>query len=366
MSLSVINNNFCKLRKVRPIIMVNDKKLNNKYIKERFRNAQNKNIFSLKIPSSNYINIKTLMNPNMEKTKENANTIMSSLRNNTTDESNKSKSNNNKKILTENRNENFNTIKSEKNIKLPKLKRSILKNVKTPKLNLLNSQSNFRNKTLKINKSTNISREKNKSKNINNENNYNTINCPERKDKIFTRNINSNILLISKSSKIKNFLLERNNFPLKKLLLTNNKKGNFITNVKPADSGMKEYKVFDNLYNKTIINSKKKLKKDESMESLSDNSIWNDYTKMEKEKTNAIERDKNYMEEKMHIISKLFKNSYSYKKYNNKGIKNQKEKYLNYLDDYSLALRVNYIKNNLLSDRGGKQNLRIVYNPFNK
>ena len=71
------------------------------------------------------------------------------------------------------------------------------------------------------------------------------------------------------------------------------------------------------------------------------------------------------MEEKIHISSKLFKNSFSYKKYK-KGVKNQKEKYINYLDDYSLALRVNYIKNNLLSDRGGKQNLRITYNPLNK
>lgn len=102
------------------------------------------------------------------------------------------------------------------------------------------------------------------------------------------------------------------------------------------------------------------------MESLSDNSIWNDYTKLEKDKTNEIERENNYMEEKMNILSKLFKNSYSYKKYKNKGVKNQKEKYINYLDDYSLALRVNYIKNNLLNDRGGKQKLRTAYNPLNK
>ena len=102
------------------------------------------------------------------------------------------------------------------------------------------------------------------------------------------------------------------------------------------------------------------------MESLSDNSIWNDYTKLEKDKTNEIERENNYMEEKMNILSKLFKNSYSYKKYKNKGFKNQKEKYINYLDDYSLALRVNYIKNNLLNDRGGKQKLRTAYNPLNK
>ena len=318
MSLSVINNNFCKLKRVRPLIIINDNKLYNKYIKERFRNTQNKNIFSLKISPSNYINIKSLMNPDIEKTKEYVNTNMNFLRHNKTEEFNKSI--NYKNVLTENKRSNFNTIKSSRNINLPKLTKNILKNVKIPKLNLLmaNSQNNFRNKALKINKSTNISREKKKSKNKNNNNNneinYYTIkiiNCPKRNVKIFKKN--SNILSLSKSSKIKNFLLERNKFPLKKALLFNNKnlkqKMNFITNVKPIDSGIEKYKVLDTLYNKTINNSKKHnlIKKDESMESLSDNSIWNDYTKLEKDKTNEINREKNYMEEKMHILSKLFR-----------------------------------------------------------
>ena len=68
----------------------------------------------------------------------------------------------------------------------------------------------------------------------------------------------------------------------------------------------------------------------------------------------------------MNNFIKLFKNSYSYKKYKKKGIKSLKEKYLNFLDDYSLSLRVNFIKNNLNNDRGGKQNLRAIYNPLIK
>jgi hypothetical protein len=186
MSLSVINNNFCKLKRVRPLIIVNDNKLNKKYIKEGFRNTQNKNAFSLKIASSNYINIKALMNRNIEKTKEHINTNINTLRYNKTEEFHKRS--NYKNVLTENKKSNFITIKSSKNINLPKLKRNILKYMKIPKLNLLmtNSQSNFRNKTLKINKSTNISREKNKSKkDNNNEVNYNAINYPKRNDKIF-------------------------------------------------------------------------------------------------------------------------------------------------------------------------------------
>ena len=175
MSLSVINNNFCKLKRVRPLIIINDNKLYNKYKKERFRNTQNKNIFSLKISPSNYINIKSLMNPDIEKTKEHANTNMNSLRHNKTEEFNKS--NNYKNVLTENKKSKFNTIKSSRNINLPKLTKNILKNVKIPTLNLImaNSQSNFRNKALKINKSTNISREKKESKKINNNNKYNKL-----------------------------------------------------------------------------------------------------------------------------------------------------------------------------------------------
>ena len=181
MSLSVINNNFCKLIKVRPLITINDNKLYNKYKKERFKNAQNKNIFSFKISSSNYINIKSLMNPNIEIAKEQVNTNMNSLRQNKIEEFNKS--NDYKKVLTENKKLNFNIAKSSKNINLP--------NVKIPKLNFLviNSQSNFNNKALKINKSTNISREKNKSKNKSNEINYNTINYPKRNDKFSKKKV---------------------------------------------------------------------------------------------------------------------------------------------------------------------------------
>ena len=143
---------------------------------------------------------------------------------------------------------------------------------------------------------------------------------------------------------------------------------NFITNIKSIDSRIAKQKMLDTLFHKTISKNRKKnmIKKDESLESLDDNSIWNDYTKIEKDKNKAIEMDKLYMKEKMNIFIKIFKNSYSYKKYKKKGIKSLKEKYLNFLDDYSLSLRVNFIKNNLNNDRGGKQNLRAIYNPLIK
>ena len=101
-------------------------------------------------------------------------------------------------------------------------------------------------------------------------------------------------------------LLERNKFPFKKFILSktnyNKKKKqkmNFITNIKLIDSRIAKQKMIDTLVHKTISKTRKKnlIKKDESLESLDDNSIWNDYTKIEKDKSKAIERDKLYMKE---------------------------------------------------------------------
>ena len=205
-------------------------------------------------------------------------------------------------------------------------------------------------------------------------NNINKVR-PEKNEKSSIKN-NNNDLQSSSPSLIDNqSLLEKNKFPFKQFFMSKanfnkkrNQKMNFIINAKSIDSRIAKQKILDTLFHKTISKSRKKdlNKKDESMESLDDNSIWNDYTKIEKDKSKAIERNKLNMKEKVNNLVKLFKNSYSYKKYKKKGIKNQKEQYLNFLDDYSLSLRANFIKNNLLNDRGGKHNLRVTYNPLMK
>lgn len=388
MSLSVINNNFCTLKRVRPLIITNDKKLNRKFIKEKLINvitAQNKKIFSLKTFSSNNINIKSLMTPNVEKAekvekveKVNVydNTKIKSLKHIITDESKEIQ--NNKNTLTEDKSTNFTSIKSEKNLNLPPLKNNFIKNANIPSLNslLLKSRKRPKNEALKINKSTNVSNENHKFKNNTDMNNinkaYNEKNTKENPHIKSSNDLQSPSL----SLKDKQFMVDKK-FPLKKFLLSKTnynkrknqkQKMNFITNVKSIDSRIEKQKILDSLFHKTISKNRKKnlKKKDESMESLSDNSIWVEYTKIEKDKNKAIERNKLNMKERIRNLEKLFKNSYSYKKYKKKGIKNQKEKYLNFLDDYSLSLRVNFIKNNILNDRGGKQNLRVIYNPLMK
>jgi hypothetical protein len=44
---------------------------------------------------------------------------------------------------------------------------------------------------------------------------------------------------------------------------------------------------------------------------------------------------------------------------------NRKEDYLKFLEKKSLALRANFIMNNIQDSRGGKQQLRALYNPLN-
>ena len=375
MSLSVINN-FCKLKRVRPLIITNDSKIYKKYLKEKFINTQNKKTFSLKTSSSNYINIKALMTPNLEKKNQYDYSNMNSLKQIQSEVS--KEVHNNKNILTENENKNANfaSIKSAKNlnINLPTLKNNFQKNEKIPKLNslLLNIKKRLKNETLKINKSTNVSNEKHKFKNNSNNTEMNNINkvCPEKNEKPSIKKYNNDLQSSSPSLIDKKLILERKKFLMSKTNYNKRKKQNmnFVINVKSIDSRIARQKILDTLLHKTISKSRKKglIKKDENMESLDDNSIWNDYTKIEKDKSEAIERDKLNMKEKMNNLVKLFKNSYSYKKYKKKGIKNQKEQYLNFLDDYSLSLRVNFIKNNLHNDRGGKQNIRIIYNPLIK
>ena len=80
-------------------------------------------------------------------------------------------------------------------------------------------------------------------------------------------------------------LLEKNKYPFKQFLLSKTnynkrkkKNLNFIINAKSIDSRVVKQKILDVFSHKTNSKSRKKdlAKKDESMESLDENSIWND------------------------------------------------------------------------------------------
>ena len=147
---------------------------------------------------------------------------------------------------------------------------------------------------------------------------------------------------------------------------------NFITNPNASRNEFGSKLSIDvNKYNNNIIKRKanndylkKMYIKNTKMDSLNENSIWDEYTKLEKYKKYQQLKNKKKVKEDILNMIKLFRNSYSYKKYNNKTL-NKKEKYLNFLDDHSLGLRENIIKNNIQDDRGGKQNLRKIYDPLN-
>ena len=349
-------NSSYKLKKIHPIILKNDNQLYQKYIKDRIMTTRNKKLsFPQESDSKINNNIKALISPNFEK--------LNKFR--------KSYNSNINKIKVKNKNYNlnaFNNVNIDLNInnnffkEKDDLKKSNINRVKTP-----SNKKLIRYKKYKINKATDISNDSNKIKiNSNFEANNEKLISTEKSEKI-----NANL------SKQKKILLANNNFPFKKYYSYNNKilnkklinRMNFITNASVKTPNLKlsnnNTDNVENIYSRTLNNDiikKFYIKRNKKMESLNENSIWNEYTKLEKYKKFQQLKSKRKMKEDILNMIKLFRNSYSFKKYNNK-ILNNKEKYLNFLDDHSLGLRENIIKNNIQDDRGGKQNLRKIYDP---
>ena len=143
---------------------------------------------------------------------------------------------------------------------------------------------------------------------------------------------------------------------------------NFITNIKSLNTNISNEEKENISYRNTLNNNNFKalsFKKDKTIQSLKNNNVWTDYTQIQKNKKIEQLKKKRKKKEDIYNMIKLFKDSYSFKKLANKTKMNDKEKYLNYLEDHSLGLRENIIKNYLQGDKGGKQNIRKTYNPLN-
>lgn len=333
MSISVIKTNICNLKKIHPFILKNDVIINNRFIDENQRIKKNRRMpLFISSPTKN-INIKTLISNNLEKITE----IKSS-----NDKVVKSKilPDINSKIFEEEfefKKSNFNSI------------------FKTYRKNTKNN--NYRKEIAKIDYSTKFSTEPNKlnsNKSIKNS-----------KMNIFLEK-NNNILSKPKIFKIKNNKTPfKDNFLSKTIYKENNEKNSdFITNVGTLKlNNMK----LNSVYSKTSNNILKKFsfKKDKSIESLDDNSIWNDYTRLEKYKSEEKLKKKKKVKDEILNMVNMFKNSYNFKRGKIEDNKNVKEKYLYFLEDCSLALRLNILKNNIHDERGGKQSKRLIYDPLN-
>ena len=333
MSISVIKTNICNLKKIHPFILKNDVIINNRFIDENQRIKKNRRMpLFISSPTKN-INIKKLISNNLEKITE----IKSS-----NDKVVKSKilPDINSKIFEEEfefKKSNFNSI------------------FKTYRKNTKNN--NYRKEIAKIDYSTKFSTEPNKlnsNKSIKNS-----------KMNIFLEK-NNNILSKPKIFKIKNNKTPfKDNFLSKTIYKENNEKNSdFITNVGTLKlNNMK----LNSVYSKTSNNILKKFsfKKDKSIESLDDNSIWNDYTRLEKYKSEEKLKKKKKVKDEILNMVNMFKNSYNFKRGKIEDNKNVKEKYLYFLEDCSLALRLNILKNNIHDERGGKQSKRLIYDPLN-
>lgn len=336
MSESIINYSYT-LKKIHPIIIKKDKYSLCNFTKGKEINNINK-IYLKNSMDSNNNNLKALINPNLEKINEFRKSLWLN--------------ENENEIKKNNKNYNLYTIN---NMNYPKLNNNFFKS------------NNINNIKYRKNRSTNISKELNRIKN-------NKIEINE--EKIFY--INNNEIINFKLYKSNKNIFENNNIPFKSFYCSNNRdintkimnRNNFIKNIKASNFKISSKEKHNILYNKTLNNNNNNLKKlsfkkIRRMQSLKENIIWNEYTKMEKDKKNQRLKKKQKMKEEILNLIKLFKNSYSFKKYKNKENMNKKEKYLNFIEDHSLALRENIIKNNLQENRGGKQNLRKIYNPFN-
>jgi hypothetical protein len=314
--------------------------------------ARSKKIYFPKdINSKNTNNIKTLFSPHFARINKFKKFFKSKATN--------TKNNHNNQLYT------INNVHIKNNFFEVKygLKKPIFRRVKTP-----NSKQFINNKTEKLNKGTNISNDSNEKKN----NNYNEMNDEEvlrstiQNEKIHFHLFNPKKLL-GKVFPFKKYYKYNNNNVNKKI-----NRLNIITNSNASRKSFSSKLFIDvNKYDNNIIKRKtnndylkKMYIKNTKMDSLNENSIWNEYTKLEKYKKFQQLKNKKKVKEDILNMIKLFRNSYSYKKYNNKTL-NKKEKYLNFLDDHSLGLRENIIKNNIQDDRGGKQNLRKIYNPLN-
>jgi hypothetical protein len=81
--------------------------------------------------------------------------------------------------------------------------------------------------------------------------------------------------------------------------------------------------------------------------------------------------DINFDNKNVHNINNLNENNRVniFRKINQRKIfkrsSSSKQEYLRFLEKKSLALRANFIMNNIQSSRGGKQNIRALYNPLN-
>ena len=333
MSISVIKTNICNLKKIHPFILKNDVIINNRFIDENQRIKKNRRMpLFISSPTKN-INIKTLISNNLEKITE----IKSS-----NDKVVKSK------ILPDINSKIFEEEFEFKKFNFNSIFKTYRKNTKN---------NNYRKEIAKIDYSTKFSTEPNKlnsNKSIKNS-----------KMNIFLEK-NNNILSKPKIFKIKNNKTPfKDNFLSKTIYKENNEKNSdFITNVGTFKlNNMK----LNSVYSKTSNNILKKFsfKKDKSIESLDDNSIWNDYTRLERYKSEEKLKKKKKVKDEILNMVNMFKNSYNFKRGKIEDNKNVKEKYLYFLEDCSLALRLNILKNNIHDERGGKQSKRLIYDPLN-
>ena len=247
------------------------------------------------------------------------------------------KSNINYKVNQQNNNLKNEILKTKKIIDKEKVKRSSsYSNYKEEKDNLYNIKSN--KKFIKVN----VENKKNEKENSPFQNQNKLFLSAEGFRKI---NKNNSFFHSLKDS--------NNNSNNQNMLLFSPKRNseNFTEHYKNMNNSNITDKSFKSIKS---INSAKSIKNNKSIESFLNENIF------KKIKDNYHLKNAYRNEKKIDEKEKKFMNISR----THLRKKSPKKEYLRFLEKKSLALRANYIMNNIQDNRGGKQELRILYNPL--
>jgi hypothetical protein len=251
------------------------------------------------------------------------------------------KSNINYKIKKQNNNLKNEILKTKKIIDKEKVKRSSsYSNYKEEKDNLYNIKSN--KKFIKVNAEDKKNENEKENGSFQNQNKLFLLAKNFRK---INKNKNSHFFHSSKDS--------NNNKNNQNILLLSPKRNseNFTEHYKSMNNSNITDKSFKSIKS---INSVKSIKNNKSIESFLKENIF------KKIKDNSHLKNIYRNEKKIDENEKKFMNinRTHFRK------KSPKQEYLRFLEKKSLALRANYIMNNIQDNRGGKQELRSLYNPL--
>ena len=183
----------------------------------------------------------------------------------------------------------------------------------------------------------------------------------EKENSTITKNINKLYLSAKNFKKIdqkkyRKFLYslkDSNNKNQHNILLLSPKRNSESVNNSNLTEKEKSFRSIKSITSIKSIKSAKSIQTNKNMQSF----MNENYFKKRENSTNINRNEKQIIENEDNKYTKINKTYFIRK--------SKRQEYLRFLEKKSLALRANYIMNNIQDSRGGKQELRSLYNPLN-